>query len=167
MEITAVCPGSFDPVTSGHLDIIERASRLFSRVIVAVAVNPEKRPLFTLEERKAMLQEVCRPFPNVEVDVLTGLLVDYCRSKGAQVIIRGLRAISDFEFELQQALMNSRMAPDIETVFLMTRPEHSFLSSSLIKEIASLGGEVSGLVPPLVEAKLRERFPVYPREEGG
>lgn len=114
-----------------------------------------------------MLKEVCRPFSNVEVDVLTGLLVDYCRSKGAQVIVRGLRAISDFEFELQQALMNSRMAPDIETVFLMTRPEHSFLSSSLIKEIASLGGRVSGLVPPPVEAKLRERFPGYPKEEEG
>ena len=156
--VTAICPGSFDPVTTGHTDIIERASGLFSRVIVAVGVNPDKSPMFTLEERCEILKEVCAPFPNVEIAELKGLLVDYARSHGAQVIVKGLRAISDFEFEFRQTLMNSHIEPTIETVFLMTRPEHSFLSSSLIKEVATLGGPISGLVPPCVERRLKDKL---------
>lgn len=154
----AVCPGSFDPVTSGHLDVIERASKLFDQVIVAVAWNIDKHPLFSLEERKAMLEEVCARFPNVTVDILEGLLVHYARAKGAKVIVKGLRAISDFENEFQQALMNSKLEPGIETVFLMSRPEHSFLRSSLIKEVARTGGCIRGLVPPEVEARVLARI---------
>lgn len=150
----AICPGSFDPVTSGHLDIIERASKLFDHVIVAVAWNVDKTPLFSVEERKAMLEEACAQFPNVTVDVLDGLLVRYAKEKGAKVIVKGLRAISDFENEFQQALMNFKLDPELETVFLMTRPEHSFLRSSLVKEVARTGGCIRGLVPPLVEARL-------------
>lgn len=156
--ITAICPGSFDPITSGHVDIIERASRLFDRVIVAVGVNPDKNPMFTLTERCDILEEVCSDFPNVEVAELKGLLVAYARSHDAQVIVKGLRAISDFEFEFQQALMNSHMEPEIETVFLMTRPEHTFLSSSLIKNVVALGGPITGLVPPYVERRMEEKM---------
>lgn len=151
---TAICPGSFDPVTSGHMDIIERASKLFDRVIVAVSWNIGKQPLFSAEERKAMLEEACAPLPNVTVEVLDGLLVDYAVARGACVIVKGLRAISDFENEFQQALLNFKLRPDVETIFLMSRPEHSFLRSSLIKEVARAGGRVNGLVPPSVEARL-------------
>lgn len=150
----ALCPGSFDPVTDGHLDIIQRAARIFDSVIVAVAVNPAKASLFTMEERVEMLQEVCRGLHNVSVECLEGLLVDYARRRGATAIVKGLRAISDFELEFQQALMNSRLAPDVETVFLMTRPDHSFLSSTLIKQVASFGGDVTGMVPPTVRERL-------------
>ena len=155
--VTAVVPGSFDPVTSGHVDIIERASAAFDRVLVAVGVNPSKDPLFTLPERCEILGEVCAPFPNVRVETLDSLLVDFVRAHGAQVIVKGLRAVSDFEFEFQQALMNSHMAPEVETFFLMARPEHLFLSSSLIKNVAALGGPITGLVPPLVERRLLDK----------
>lgn len=155
---TAVCPGSFDPVTTGHLDIIERAAHLFTHVIVAVAVNPEKRPLFSVGERREMLAEVLGHLPNVSVESLDGLLVEFAVQRGAEVLVKGLRAISDFELEFQQALMNSHIEPRVDTVFLMTRPEHSFLSSTLIKQVASLGGTVAGLVPPSVEARLRDRL---------
>jgi pantetheine-phosphate adenylyltransferase len=157
-HVTAICPGSFDPITSGHVDIIERASRLFDDVIVAVGVNPEKNPLFTLSERCDILKEVCKSYRNVRVALLEGLLVEYARRNRAQVIVKGLRAISDFEYEFQQALMNSHMDPDIETVFLMTRPEHTFLSSSMIKSVVALGGPIQGLVPPLVERRLEEKY---------
>jgi pantetheine-phosphate adenylyltransferase len=155
---TDIVPGSFDPVTSGHIDINERASRSFERVLVAVGANPSKNPMFTLGERCEILREVCAPFPNVGVETLDGLLVEFARRHGARVIVKGLRAVSDFEFEFQQALMNSHMAPDIETFFLMARPEHLFLSSSLIKNVAGLGGPITGLVPPEVERRVRERF---------
>ncbi|HEY3282132.1 MAG TPA: pantetheine-phosphate adenylyltransferase [Armatimonadota bacterium] len=154
----AVCPGSFDPVTDGHLDIIQRASGIFDQVIVAVAVNPSKNSLFSLEERVEMLREVCSRLHNVTVDSLEGLLIDYVRARGARCIVKGLRAISDFELEFQQALMNSRLAPDVETMFLMTRPDHSFLSSTMIKQVVSFGGDVAGMVPPLVQNRLREKF---------
>ncbi len=154
----AIYPGSFDPVTSGHMDIIERASNLFDLVVVAVAPNPLKQPLFTVEERVEMLKVVCAPIQGVEVDCFEGLLVDYCRRKGATVILKGLRAVSDFEFELQMAQMNRRLAPEIHTLFLMTTTEQSYLSSSIVKEIARLGGSIEGLVPPPVEGYLRARL---------
>jgi pantetheine-phosphate adenylyltransferase len=154
---TAVVPGSFDPVTSGHVDIIERAARSFERVLVAVGANPSKNPMFTLEERCEILREVCTPYPNVGVEELDGLLIEFARRHGARVIVKGLRAVSDFEYEFQQALMNAHMAPDIETFFLMARSEHLFLSSSLIKNVASLGGPIVGLVPPEVERRVREK----------
>ncbi|BCW98756.1 MAG: phosphopantetheine adenylyltransferase [Armatimonadota bacterium] len=154
----AIYPGSFDPVTSGHMDIIERASSLFDLVVVAVAPNPLKQPLFTVEERVEMLKVVCAPIQGVEVDCFEGLLVDYCRRKGATVILKGLRAVSDFEFELQMAQMNRRLAPEIHTLFLMTTTEQSYLSSSIVKEIARLGGSIEGLVPPPVEGYLRARL---------
>ncbi len=151
MGALAIYPGSFDPVTNGHLDIIERAAGIFSKVIVAVAPNPLKRSeLFSVEERISFLNEVCSKWTNVEVDSFTGLLVEYAIGKGANIIIRGLRFVSDFEFEFQMALMNRRQAPSIETVFLMTGAEHSYLSSSLVKEVAALGGNVEGLVPDIV-----------------
>ncbi|MCS6952036.1 MAG: pantetheine-phosphate adenylyltransferase [Bryobacterales bacterium] len=156
-QTVAIYPGSFDPITNGHLDLIERGARLFDRLIVAILRNEGKEPLFTAEERVEMLRHVLRDFANVEVDAFEGLLVDYAARKGASVIVRGIRAVSDYEYELQMALMNRRLAPEIETVFLMAGEAYSFISSRLVKEVASLGGDVSGLVPPLVEARLRER----------
>jgi len=153
----AIVPGSFDPVTNGHLDIIERAASLFDNVTVAVVVNPAKEPLFTLDERVEMLQEVCAHLPNVAVDSFEGLLVEYARQRGATVIVKGLRAVSDFEYELQMALMNRRLNPNVETVFMMTAAEHSYLSSSVVKEIARLGGSVEGLVPNSVKQRLRQK----------
>lgn len=150
----AIYPGSFDPVTSGHYDIIVRASRLFERLIVAVAPNPNKQPLFSVEERVAILQEVCASLPNVQVESFEGLLVDFAKQRGAQVIVKGLRAVSDFDYELQMALTNRRLCPQIETVFMMTSSEYVFLSSSIVKEIARLGGSVQGLVPKGVEPHL-------------
>lgn len=147
----AVYPGSFDPVTSGHLDIIERAGHIFEKVIVAVAPNAQKKPLFTIQERLNLLKKVCQPFSHVAVDSFSGLLVNYALANGATAIVKGLRAVSDFEFELQMAQMNRRLAPEVHTVFLMTTTEHSFLSSSIVKEIARLGGSVTGLVPDVVE----------------
>lgn len=154
----AIYPGSFDPVTNGHLDVIERASRLFSRLIVAVLRNDGKRPLFSLEERLEMLRESLKHLGNVEVDSFDGLLVDYATRRGATVIVRGIRAISDYEYELQMALMNRRLRPQIETVFLMAGEAYSFISSRLVKEVASLGGDISGLVPPVVQQKLKTKF---------
>jgi len=154
----AICPGSFDPVTNGHLDIIERAAKVFGKVIIAVAPNPIKAALFTVEERIEMLREVCSKWPNVEVDSFTGLLVEYAKSRDADVIVKGLRAVSDFEFEFQMALMNRQQEPSIETIFMMTGAEYSYLSSSIVKEVASLGGSVEGLIPEAVLSRLVERI---------
>jgi len=156
---TAVYPGSFDPLTFGHLDVIERSARLFDRVIVAILTNPQKAALFTVDERIGLIKEVLKPrLPNVEVDVFHGLLVDYANKKKAQVIVRGIRAISDYEYEFQMALMNRRLAPDLETVFMVPAENYSYLSSRLVKEIAELGGSVTGLVPDIVEERLKQRF---------
>lgn len=154
----AICPGSFDPVTLGHVDIIERASRVFDQVIVVIFTNPQKAPLFTTDERAAMLRECMSHVPNVTVDSSSGLLTDYATAKGAQAIVRGLRVISDFEAEFQMARMNKKLAPDLETVFMMTSNEYSFLSSSLVKEVASFGGCVRQLVPDRVADRLKEKF---------
>ncbi len=157
--LTAVYPGSFDPATNGHLDVIERAARTFDRLIVAVGRNSGKASaLFAIEERLEMLREVCRTWENVAVDAFDGMLVAYARERNARVVIKGLRAVSDFEYEFQMALANQQMAPDIETLFMMTSAEHLYLSSSIVKEIARLGGDVGALVPPLVERRLRERL---------
>ena len=154
----AVYPGSFDPVTNGHTDIIERAAAVFDEVIVAVAPNVGKEPMFTVDERVGMLKDVCAPLKNVTVEAFEGLLVSYVSNRGAGVIIKGLRAISDFEFEFEMALMNRKLNPSIDTVFMMTGVEHSYLSSSIVKEVAKLGGSVGGLVPPLVEDHLQRRL---------
>ena len=138
----AVYPGSFDPITNGHLDIIKRASKVFDKVIVSILVNSSKTPCFEMEERRALIERVMGDLPNVEVDCFEGLLVNYVRKKGAHVIIKGLRAISDFEYEFQMALANTKIAPDIETLFMMTNQEYSYLSSSIVKELASLGGSL-------------------------
>jgi len=151
----AIYPGSFDPVTNGHLDLIERASKLFGRLVVTVARNGEKAPMFTLQERVDMLREATQPFPNVEVDTFDGLLVDYSRKLGARVLVRGIRAVSDYEYELQMALMNRRLEPQLETVFMLPAVEYSYLSSHLVRELAVLGGSLNGLVPPAVEQRLR------------
>jgi pantetheine-phosphate adenylyltransferase len=153
----AVYPGSFDPLTNGHVDIIERGSHLFDQIVVAVAVNIEKTPLFSADERVAIIGEVFRHRENVQVDTFNGLLVDYARRKRATAIVRGLRAVSDFEFEFQMALMNRRLEPDIETVFMMPAEQYTYISSRLMKEVFMLGGEVSGLVPPIVEDRLRAK----------
>jgi pantetheine-phosphate adenylyltransferase len=151
----AIYPGSFDPVTNGHLDLIERASKLFGRLVVTVARNGEKAPMFTLQERVEMLREATQPFPNVEVDTFDGLLVDYSRKLGARVLVRGIRAVSDYEYELQMALMNRRLEPQLETVFMLPAVEYSYLSSHLVRELAVLGGSLNGLVPAAVEQRLR------------
>ncbi len=156
--VIAVYPGSFDPITNGHLDVIERGARLFERLIVAVLRNESKKPLFSVEERMEMARAAVADYPNVEVDCFGGLLVEFAAARGARVILRGIRAISDYEYELQMALMNRRMAPEIETVFLMAGEAYSFISARLVKEVIALGGDVSGLVPPLVEARLKSRL---------
>jgi pantetheine-phosphate adenylyltransferase len=156
-ERVAVYPGSFDPLTNGHVDIILRGARLFDRIIVAILRNAEKHPLFSPEERVSMAQDVFREYPNVEVESFDGLLVDYAERRQASVIVRGLRAVSDFEFELQMALMNRRLGPDIETVFMMPAEQYTYVSSRLIKEVFALGGPVAGLVPEMVEERLREK----------
>jgi pantetheine-phosphate adenylyltransferase len=154
----AIYPGSFDPVTCGHLDLIERGARLFDRLVVAILRNEQKQALFSVAERIAMAREAVSEYPHVEVDSFDGLLVEYARRQGAAVILRGIRAISDYEYELQMALMNRRLAPEIETLFMMAGEAYSFLSSRLVKEVIRLGGSVTGLVPPVVEAHLRERL---------
>jgi pantetheine-phosphate adenylyltransferase len=153
----AIYPGSFDPVTNGHLDLIERGAKIFDRMVVSLLRNVDKTPMFSLNERSEMLREVTRPWPNVEVDVFSGLLVDYARKRNANVILRGIRAISDYEFELQMALMNRKLEPNIETVFMMPGEKYSYLSSRMVREIASLGGSVQDLVPPAVEQRLRAK----------
>jgi pantetheine-phosphate adenylyltransferase len=157
MSTLAVYPGSFDPLTNGHVDIILRGARLFDRIIVAILVNAEKKPLFSMTERVDIAREVFKAHTNVEVDTFDGLLVDYVAKRGAQAIVRGLRAVSDFEFEFQMALMNQRLDPRIETVFMMPAEQYTYISSRLIKEVFSLGGRVSGLVPDLVEQRLRQK----------
>lgn len=153
----AVCPGSFDPVTNGHLDIVVRASRLYDEVIVAVLINKNKARLFTVEERMDMLAAVLSDHPNVRIDSFHGLLVEYCREHDIPAVVKGLRAVSDFDYELQMAQMNHRLA-GVETMFMPTNPLYSFLSSSLVKEVATYGGDVSVLVPPLVEERLMARL---------
>ena len=152
-----VCPGSFDPVTNGHLDVLARASRLYDEVTAAVLVNPAKSGLFEVPERIEMLREVTAELGNVRVDSFEGLLVDYCRERGIPVVVKGLRAVSDFDYELQMAQMNHRLT-GLETFFVATNPEYSFLSSSLVKEVARWGGDVGGLVPDAVLARLRGRI---------
>ena len=153
----AIFPGSFDPLTNGHVDIVLRSAHLFERVLVAVLVNPEKRPLFTPDERVAIISEVFREYPNVEVDTFDGLLVEYARNRRASAIVRGVRAISDFEFEFQMALMNRHLEPTLETVFMMPAEQYTYLSSRLIKEVFSLGGDVRGLVPASVERWMKRK----------
>ena len=154
----AIYPGSFDPITNGHLDIIERAAALFEHVVVSVSINSGKTPLFTLEERVQLLEEALKSYENVSVDSFKGLTVNYASQNQAQAIIRGLRAISDFENEFQMALTNKKLQPRVETIFMMSRAEWSFLSSSVVKEVASLGGCIAGFVPEIVEKALKDRF---------
>ncbi|MFL6213620.1 MAG: pantetheine-phosphate adenylyltransferase [Blastocatellia bacterium] len=156
MTRRAIYPGSFDPMTMGHLDIIERTARLFDEVIVAVLVNQDKQPMFTVEERVEMIRQVAA-WPNVRVGTFAGLLVDYAIEQQAQVIVRGIRAVSDYEYELQMALMNRRLEPQVETFFLMAAEAYSYLSSRLIKEVFKLGGPINGLVPDYVEQRMREK----------
>lgn len=155
---TAVYPGSFDPVTKGHIDVIERSLKLFDRIIVAVGDNPGKRPLFSTKERLEMLKESTKHLKNLEIGSFSGLLLDYVKSQKAKVIIRGLRAVSDFEFEFQRALMNRVVDENIETVFIMTKEHYVYLNSSIVKEIAMFNGSLDDFVPKFVEKKLREKF---------
>ena len=157
-SVIAIYPGSFDPITNGHLDLIDRGSRLVDRLIVAILRNEAKQPLFSVEERIEMLKEVVTAYPNVEVDSFHGLLVDYARERNATVLLRGIRAISDYVEELQMALMNRRLNPEVETIFMMSGEAYSFISSRLVKEVIGLGGNISGLVPPPVEVRLRQRI---------
>jgi pantetheine-phosphate adenylyltransferase len=156
--VRAIYPGSFDPLTNGHLDLIERGSKIFDELIVSILRNSEKDPLFTLEERRQMLEEMVKQYENVRVETFEGLLVDYAMQKKAKAVLRGIRAISDYEYELQMALMNRKLQPQLETVFMMPAEAYSYLSSRLVKEIFRLGGSVRGLVPELVEQRLREKF---------
>jgi pantetheine-phosphate adenylyltransferase len=156
--VRAIYPGSFDPLTNGHLDLIERGSKIFDELIVAILRNSEKDPLFNLAERMEMLEEMVKGYKNVRVEAFDGLLVDYAMQKKAKAVLRGIRAISDYEYELQMALMNRKLQPQLETVFMMPAEAYSYLSSRLVKEIFRLGGSVRGLVPELVEQRLREKF---------
>ncbi len=158
MPVKALYPGTFDPPTNGHVDLIERGSKLFDHLTVAILVNPVKNPLFTLEERVEMLEEVTGALGNVSVATFNGLMVEFARKVGASAVLRGIRAISDYEHEFQTALMNRRLAPDVETVFLQPAGRYSFVSSRMVKEVFSFGGDISGLVPPNVVKKLRARI---------
>jgi pantetheine-phosphate adenylyltransferase len=157
MGLTALCPGTFDPVTNGHLDIIERAARRFDALVVGVLDNPAKQPLFTAPERVSMLKEATASLPNVEIASFSGLLVGFARARGTDVVVKGLRAMTDFEYEIQMAQMNQRLA-GVETFFMTTAPSWSYLSSSLVKEVARFGGDVTGLVPPVVAERLAEKL---------
>ena len=154
----AIYPGSFDPITNGHLDLIQRGSRMFDRLIVSILRNDAKQALFSVDDRMEMLREVVAVYPNVTVDSFEGLLVEHAAAQGASVLLRGIRAISDYEYELQMALMNRRLAPGLETVFMMANESYSFISSRLVKEVFGLGGDINGLVPPSVEERLRRRM---------
>lgn len=158
MKDLAIYPGTFDPLTLGHVDLIKRAACLFGRIIIAISAKPRKATLFTAEERLAMASRLCAQIPKAEAEIFDGLLVDYIRKKGAQVIIRGLRAFSDFEYEFQMALTNRQMAPDIETLFMMTKESYSFLSSSVVREVAAAGGDTSAFVPDFVQCELNQKF---------
>ncbi len=156
--VIAIYPGSFDPLTNGHLDLIERGAKIFDELIVAILRNPEKEPLFSLDERTEMIRAMTRERGNVRVDSFDGLMVDYALQVGATAVLRGIRAISDYEYELQMALMNRKLEPRLETVFMMPAETYSYLSSRLVRQVATLGGSVRGLVPELVEKKLREKL---------
>jgi pantetheine-phosphate adenylyltransferase len=158
MSVKALFPGTFDPPTNGHVDLIQRGAKLFGRMVVAVLNNPGKNPLFTVAERVEMLEEVTGPIGNVSVATFDGLMVEFARKQGASAVLRGIRAISDYEYEFQMALMNRRLAPEIETVFLQPAGRYSFVSSRMLKEVFSFGGDVSGLVPPTVLKRLRGRI---------
>jgi len=158
MRTVAVYPGSFDPITNGHLDVIQRAARMFDRIIIAIAQHAEKTPMFTVQERVALARVAVRNLGNVAVEDFHGLLVNYARQKGARVVVRGLRAVSDFEFEFQMALVNRKLGPQIETIFLAPKDEYTFISSRLVKEIAQLGGNVSDFVPANVKKALRHKL---------
>lgn len=161
----AIYPGSFDPLTNGHVDIIERGARIFDRIIVAILSNVEKTPLFSESERVALIQDVFKDRPNVQVETFDGLLVDYAHRKNASVLVRGLRAVSDFEYEFQMALMNRHLAPEIETVFMMPAEQYTYISSRLIKEVFMLNGKIDGLVPPVVEERLRAKRAGRPKAQ--
>jgi pantetheine-phosphate adenylyltransferase len=156
--VIAIYPGSFDPITNGHLDLIQRGSRMFDRLIVSILRNDAKQALFSVDDRMEMLREVVAVYPNVTVDSFEGLLVEHAAAQSASVLLRGIRAISDYEYELQMALMNRRLAPELETVFMMANESYSFISSRLVKEVFGLGGNIAGLVPPPVEERLRRRM---------
>jgi pantetheine-phosphate adenylyltransferase len=158
MERTAIYPGSFDPVTNGHIDIVERGLKIFDKIIVAILRNPAKKCLFTVEERREMIETSLNKYSNVEVDIFDGLLVDYAKMRNAGTILRGMRAVSEFEYEFQLALMNRKLNREVQTVFLMTGLRWIFTSSSIIKEAASFGGNINGMVPPVVSRKLKEKF---------
>jgi pantetheine-phosphate adenylyltransferase len=161
-KVTAIYPGSFDPPTNGHLDLIERGSKIFDELVVAILRNAEKTPLFSLGERRRMLEELTDDFRNVRVDTFDGLTVEYAAKVKAGAVLRGIRALSDYEYELQMALMNRKLRPDLETVFMMPAEQYSYLSSRLVREVARLGGDISGLVPELVEQRLKEKLdPAY------
>jgi pantetheine-phosphate adenylyltransferase len=157
-KVIAIYPGSFDPPTNGHLDLIERGSKIFDQLIVAILRNAEKSPLFSLSERRLMLESMTEDFKNVQVDTFDGLTVEYAATVKASAVLRGIRAISDYEYELQMALMNRKLQPDLETVFMMPAEQYSYLSSRLVREIAQLGGSIKGLVPEMVEQRLKEKL---------